>query len=481
MNTQLYQDIILLTKSVTPENVIEIIPIQQSGSDRNYFRIILENRTLIATQSNNIKENEAFIYFATHFKNKALAVPQVLAIQDSKTLYLQEDLGGVSLLDILEKEGKTKGVYQLYQKTIQALIQLQIKGDTQLEYDRCLTNKVFGKQAILADLLYFKYYFLDTLKYPYDKHLLIEEFEEFAALITTKEFQYFLFRDFQSRNIIIQNNQPFFIDFQGGMKGALQYDLASLLWQAKANLPTTWKNDLLQFYIQEVSKVLPYSIDEAKFKQDYDGYILIRLLQVLGAYGFRGLFERKAHFLISIPLALKNLKEFLENVSLCNQFPIFLNILKFITSEDLMNRFTFTQASSTSPLVVEINSFSYKNGYPQTNPLHGGGFVFDMRGIFNPGRIDSLKHFNGQDKEIQQFIEQQTSMHDYLFSAWDIIDSTVDTYLKRHFEYLQINFGCTGGQHRSVYAAEQTARHLRNKYKVNVILKHTNQANWQLK
>ena len=332
--------------------------------------------------------------------------------------------------------------------------------------------------AVITDLLYYKYYFLDTLQYPYDKQALIDEFELLSDQLSDSHFNYFLFRDFQSRNIIVKNDEVFFIDFQGGMKGGMPYDVASLLWQAKAELSNEWKERLLNDYIKEAEQVLSETIDATLFKKQYHGFVLLRLLQVLGAYGFRGLFERKAHFLTSIPLGLRNLKSFLEVYTLDKDTPVFAGILKWMVGDDVLKRFTPTQATEKTPLVITINSFSYKNGLPSDASENGGGFIFDMRGILNPGRFDDYKKLSGLDKPVQDFLEQKTKMNTFLNSVWDLIDITVENYLSRDFESLQINFGCTGGQHRSVFAAEQTARHLKNKYKVKVVLVHTNQANW---
>ena len=287
-----------------------------------------------------------------------------------------------------------------------------------------------------------------------------------------------MFRDFQSRNIIVQNDQVHFIDYQGGMQGALQYDVASLLWQAKAELSEEWKDRLLEYYMDQVDPLLEEPVDRITFVSQYNGYVLIRLLQVLGAYGFRGLFERKAHFLASIPLALQNLKFFIEHKRVGIVTPEFDRVLKLVVDQNMINKFVAPQANENTPLTIEVNSFSYKRGIPVDDTENGGGFMFDMRGILNPGRFDEYKKLTGKDKPVQDFLEQRTKMDKYLNSVWDLIDITVEEYLSRGFANLMINFGCTGGQHRSVYAAEQTARHLRNKYKLKVNLTHTNSANW---
>lgn len=467
-----------LYKSIHPIDWDTINKIPQSGGDRIYFRITQGNHSWIATYNLNIKENQTFIYFSNHFFTKGLPVPKILAVNEDKTIYIQSDLGNISLLDVLEKEGKSDQVFALFQKSVKALAQLQINGSAGLDYNYCLTSKEFGKHAILTDLLYYKYYFLDTLQYPYDKQALINEFELLSEQLASKDLNHFLFRDFQSRNIIVENEEVYFIDFQGGMQGGLSYDVASLLWQAKAELSNEWKEKLVDYYISEVQKLLPSKMDEAQFKKQYNGFVLLRLLQVLGAYGFRGLFERKAHFLTSIPLGLKNLKNFLTLSPLSNETPVFAGILNWMVSDEVVRRFTPPMAIESTPLVITINSFSYKKGLPKDESENGGGFIFDLRGILNPGRFEEYKKLAGIDKPVQDFLEQKTKMNTFLNSVWDLIDITVENYLERGFESLQINFGCTGGQHRSVFAAEQTARHLRNKYKVKVVLEHTNQNNW---
>ncbi|HRH59193.1 MAG TPA: RNase adapter RapZ [Chitinophagaceae bacterium] len=454
--------------------------LQQSGSDRTYYRIYTAGETYIGTHNLNIKENNTFINFSRHFKQAGLPVPEIFAVNDEGTVYIQQDLGTASLLDELELRGRNNDVYSLFQKSLHSLAHMQVVGHVNLNYDWCLTAKEFGKQAIMSDLLYFKYYFLDTLKLPYDKQALLDDFDALSTYLTRTEYKYFMFRDFQSRNIIVNNEEVFFIDYQGGMQGALQYDVASLLWQAKAELSDDWKNSLLEFYMDEVNALLDKPVDRNIFVSQYNGYVLIRLLQVLGAYGFRGLFERKAHFLASIPLALKNLKWFVENKRVGIITPEFDRVLQIIVRDEMIEKFQPPQADENSPLLIRVNSFSYKQYFPQDESGNGGGFMFDCRGILNPGRFTEYKTLSGKDKPVIDFLEQQTRMNEFLNSVFDIVDITVEDYLQRGFGNLMINFGCTGGQHRSVYAAEQTARHLRNKYKVKTIVCHCNESNWKL-
>ncbi len=460
---------------------IELLP--QSGSERRYFRLHGSTESVIGTYGANVKENQTFVYFSKNFKNKELAVPEILAISDDEQFYLQEDFGTVSLLNHLESKGFSDEVYALFKKSLDALAYLQVNGDDGLNYDDyCLTNKEFGKQAIMADLFYFKYYFLDALRKPYDKQKLIDDFEALSNYLTHTEYKYFMFRDFQSRNIMVtDDNAVHFIDYQGGMKGAPQYDVASMLWQARANLPDEWKNNLLEDYMASFEKIIGQSIDKNIFQSQYYGYVLIRLLQVLGAYGFRGLFERKAQFLTSIPLALNNLKDFLKNQSLGIVVPEFIKVLDMCLADEVIQQFTPTQTTDETPLVVKIYSFSYRKQLPEDNSGNGGGFLFDCRGILNPGRVVSMKTQTGRDKEVKDFLEQQTKMPEFLNSVMDVVDITVEEYIKRGFESLLVGFGCTGGQHRSVYAADAMARHLKNKFKVKVELKHIVQEekNWQ--
>jgi aminoglycoside/choline kinase family phosphotransferase len=458
---------------------VDVLP--QSGSERRYFRLHGKDDSVIGTYGANIKENESFIYFSGLFREKELATPEILAISDDRMFYLQVDFGDISLLNKLESEGFTQPVYDLFKKSLSEIARLQVKGDEGLDYDRCLTNKEFGKQAIMADLLYFKYYFLDALRKPYDKQKLIDDFEALSNYLTHTEYKYFMFRDFQSRNIMITpDKEVHFIDYQGGMKGAPQYDVASMLWQARANLPENWKEGLLVDYMDAFETLINAPLDRNIFRSQYNGYVLIRLLQVLGAYGFRGLFERKAQFLTSIPLALRNLRDSFQNQSMGISLPEFKRVLDLCVSDETIMQFTPTQATEKTPLLVKISSFSYRKEIPADETENGGGFVFDCRGILNPGRIDSMKTQTGRDKEVKDFLEQQTKMPDFLNSVFDIVDITVEEYIKRDFESLMVSFGCTGGQHRSVYAADALARHLRNKFKVKIELRHhiQDEKNW---
>jgi len=463
-------------ESFNQGRIISLKKLPKSGGDRIYFRIITENNSFIATYNENVKENETFLHFTQHFEKINAPVAHVFCVSDDRKMYIQKDFGDVSLLNELEKHGQNDYVYQLFKKSLKALAWLQINGINNFDFSYCLTSQEFGKQAIISDLLYFKYYFLDTLKIAYDKEKLLEDFEALSTYLTHVQDKFFMFRDFQSRNIIIENNEVRFIDYQGGMKGALHYDVASLLWQARANLSDDWKNSLLEYYMDCVTEIVKKPLDRDRFISQYNGYVLIRLIQVLGAYGFRGLFERKAQFLTSIPLSLSNLKWFLANKKTGISLPEYERILNLIVQDEIIERFKTVQADSLTPLVITINSFSYlQSGYPKDRSSNGGGFVFDCRGLLNPGRFEEYKILTGRDYPVINFLEQRTKMPEFLNGVYNIVDISVEDYIKRNFTCLTISFGCTGGRHRSVYAAETLAKYLRNKFKVKIELNHIEQ------
>lgn len=461
--------------------VTSILRLPQQGSNRIYHRVYSNETSYIVTFGDNVKENQAFHHFSDHFHKKGLAVPQVNDRSDDGLIYFQEDFGDTSLLSILEKEGYTPKVFGLFANSLKELAHLQVKGDKGLDYKMTITSKKFGKEAIMADFLYFKYYFLDALQQPYDKELLLQEFSTLSTILANSQHEHFMFRDFQSRNIMVTDERDVhFIDFQGGMKGAVQYDVASLLWQAKAALPKDWKDKLLAIYKTELKSIISKPFEEENFDERYNGYVLIRLLQVMGAYGFRGLFERKAHFLTSIPLGLENLRDFLAETTLLNRFPTLKSVLEICVSPEIYNRFVPTKATEQTPLKVTINSFSFiKNGYPPDPSVNGGGFVFDCRGILNPGRVEEHKTQSGEDEPVKNYLEFNTKMNEFLQSVYSMVDISVEDYLKRDFSSLMVNFGCTGGQHRSVYAANALARHLKNKFGVPVTVTHLNKEGWR--
>ncbi len=458
----------------------DVQQLAQAGSDRQYFRVRTDQRSYIITYNTNVPENEAFLEFTRHFNSKQLAVPEIFNASADKTFYAQTDLGDVSLFDVVQKEGFTENTLNLYRKTLAQLAQLQINGGTGLDYDYCIATRSFDKNAIYSDLLYFKYYFLRALQLPYDKNLLLNDFEMLSYFLMQEQNKYFMHRDCQSRNVMVRDDKVYFIDYQGGMKGALQYDVASMLWQAKAALPYEWRDELVNYYFDRVNDLQGGKLNQKDFLDNYHGFVLIRMLQTLGAYGFRGLFERKPHFISSIPFALRNLKWFLENKSFPIRLPELQKVLQAMVSDDIINRFENVKATPESKLLVRVYSFSYKKGMPEDPSDNGGGFAFDCRGILNPGRFEEYKKLTGRDKPVQDFLMYQTEMPVFLQHVYSLVDISVSDYLKRGFESLMVGFGCTGGQHRSVFAADSLAKHLKQKFGVNVEVKHVVQEakNW---
>ncbi len=453
------------------DKVIETQPLPESGSYRQYIRLIGEKQTVIAVYNADIKENNAFIAFSQHFFKQGLPVPEIYQVNDNCDMYLQQDLGKTSLLDYVMHlrlgEGFATDLVVTYKKVIQQLIQFQTKGDSGLDYTVCYPRSSFDKQSMIWDLHYFKYYFLKLAKIPFDEQLLENDFQQFVDYLLKAPRDYFLYRDFQSRNIMLQNGEPYFIDYQGGRKGALQYDLASLLFDAKADIPQSVREELLDFYIEELKQQMP--VDETQFRQYYQGYVLIRMMQAMGAFGFRGFYERKEHFLQSIPYALKNLKEVLTKINLPVELPELMSALnRVVHSEFLQSVGKETEVK----LTVEINSFSYRRGIPLDKSTNGGGFVFDCRAIHNPGRYNDYVNKTGQDAEVATFFNEKTDMGLFLDAVYLLVDMSVEKYMKRKFSNLQVNFGCTGGRHRSVFAAESLAKHLHEKFDIHIELRH---------
>jgi hypothetical protein len=271
---------------------------------------------------------------------------------------------------------------------------------------------------------------------------------------------------FQLRNILLRDGQPFFVDYQGGRKGALQYDIASLLFDAKADLPPEVRQDLLNHYLQALARHV--KLDREAFMRHYYAYVYVRILQALGAYGFRGFYERKAHFLQSVPYALKNLRWLLHHVELPIALPTLMAAFQsMLASEKLLGL-----ANEADDLVVRIFSFSFHRGLPKDDSGNGGGFVFDGRSLPNPGREERFKALTGKDAPVIDYLNQQESVHQFLASVLSLVDASVGNYKERGFKNLMVSFGCTGGQHRSVFLAEQLAKRLRAKNGLEVAVLH---------
>jgi aminoglycoside/choline kinase family phosphotransferase len=459
-----------------PTGPIDIQTLKQAGSNRQYFRVWHDHHSYIQTYNpTNVRENNAFIEFSRHFHRKQLPVPEILYTDDQRQQYIQSDFGDISLFQVMQKEGFSDHVFGLFKKTFAQLARLQVEGGKNLDYTHCIATKSFDKQAIYSDLLYFLYYFVRALDLPYDKNMLMNDFDLLSSYLMQEEQQHFMHRDCQSRNIMVQDDRVYFIDYQGGMQGALQYDAASMLWQARAALPYDWREELLQYYFEQVNAQMGNHLNRQYFMDSYDGFVLIRMLQTLGAYGFRGLFERKPHFISSIPFALKNLRWFLDNKQIPVRLPELQKLLHAIVDDDILKRFETVTADENTPLTVTIRSFSYRKGIPEDSSGNGGGHVFDCRGILNPGRIEEYKTKTGRDKEVQEFLMHKTEMPNFLQHVYGIVDISVQDYIKRGFESLTVSFGCTGGQHRSVFAADRLAEHLRDRFKVRTVVEHVEQ------
>jgi aminoglycoside/choline kinase family phosphotransferase len=473
---EVLEDIHAFFRDWKKQDADQIITLKQAGSNRTYFRAMTNKESYIITANpTNIPENNAFIEFSRHFHQKQLPVPEILHTDAEKKYYIQTDFGDVSLFDIMRKEGFSDRVFELYKKTCSQLARLQIEGGKNLDYNNCIATKSFDKQAIYSDLLYFLYYFVRGLDLPYDKNALMNDFDILSSYLLQEEQKYFMHRDCQSRNIMVKDERVYFIDYQGGMQGALQYDMASMLWQARASLPYEWRDQLLEYYFEQSNRLLGNSLDKKTFFDSYDGFVLIRMLQTLGAYGFRGLFERKQHFISSIPFGLKNLKWFLQHKKMPIRLPELQKVLLAITDDEIINRFETVKAGPDCPLTVKIASFSYKSGAPVDGSGNGGGFTFDCRGILNPGRLQEFKSQTGRDKPVQEFLLHKTEMPAFLQHVYSLVDISVEDYIKRGFSDLMVNFGCTGGQHRSVFAADKLAEHLREKFDVRTEVVHFEQ------
>ena len=467
--------LIELAEKYTGQRCQSFHKIPQSGSNRLYFRITFaDHEPIMGAFNKNVKENEAFFSFTDFFLKHDINVPEVLSVDDSKMYYLLTDLGDETLYSHLTAN-RVGGVpalqtIELYKKVLKQLPRLQMAGKQGIDFSVCYPRGIFDRQSMQWDLNYFKYYFLKLAGISFDEQLLEDDFQKLMDYLLKADSNYFLFRDFQSRNIMIVDNDVYFIDYQGGRKGALQYDVASLLYDGKADLSPELRNELLDFYLDELSNYVP--VNRNKFLQSFDAFALIRIMQAFGAYGFRGFYERKAHFLLSIPFAIKNIKYILENCRLQLEIPVLFDVLKRITESELAD----LSMEVSDKLVVEINSFSYKKGIPVDYSGNGGGFVFDCRALPNPGRDKFYENFTGKDEVVAEFLEKYDEVEDFKDSVFNLIKLSVDNYLERKFTHLTVSFGCTGGQHRSVYFAESLSEYLQETYnqKIKVVLRHTN-------
>ena len=473
MELKIKDQLISLFESHFKEEVTFFEQLPASGSYREYARMKSTRHQVIGAYNQDTKENEAFLEFSAHFRNKNIPVPNIYAVSNDQQTYLQEDLGSTTLFDFLtktrEEEGFSTKIVDVYKKVLRELPRIQLVAGKDIDFSVCYPREAFDKQSMMWDLNYFKYYFLKLAKIPFDEQALEDDFQAFSDYLLAVDNNAFLYRDFQSRNVMLKDDQVYFIDYQGGRKGALQYDLASLLYDAKANIPEGEREELLEFYLDELNQYK--HTDREKFKSLFGGYVLIRIMQAMGAYGFRGFYEKKEHFLKSIPFALKNLETLLAKNTIQVKLPELFKVLKAVTESDFLKSIS----PADERLTVRISSFSYKKGIPADPSGNGGGFVFDCRSIHNPGRYPEYKHLTGRDQQVQQFLEEKSTMADFLAPVFSLVSHSVEVYSSRGFSHLCVSFGCTGGQHRSVYAAEKLAEFLKNNYPVTVVLQHVEQ------
>ena len=461
--------------------------IKQQGSNRIYTRETKENgRSVIRVVGTNRDENRAFIYMARHFHALGLPVPEVYWVSDDEMSYTQEDLGDTILFDAI-RQGRETGVFSgdertLLERTLRALAHVQVEGARDFDWSICFPVPAMDERSIRWDLNYFKYCFLKGTKIEFSEPDLEDDFDRLVLNLTAERsnsetvlqrsgLSTFLYRDFQSRNVMIKDGKPYFIDFQGGRRGPTQYDVASFLWQAKANFPQALRDELIDAYLDELKKLQP-CMAENEWRAALPHFVLFRTLQVLGAYGYRGYFERKPHFLESIPQALKNLKElFSQNPELQQEYPTIYALSNQLLKTTVERRSNDSQ-SLCKDLVVTIYSFSFKRGIPADESGNGGGYVFDCRSTHNPGKYEEYKTLTGLDQPVIDFLEKDGEILTFLDSVDKLIDHHVERFLERGFTHLQVAFGCTGGQHRSVYCAEHVAKHLKDKYGVTIHLIH---------
>lgn len=466
---------------------VETLP--KAGSNRQYVRMFrADGSSVIGVMGPSVHENRCFVYLASHFYAQGLPMPRIYAFSDEEDCYIQEDLGHTSLYDALAPARNRNYEYgekekELLTRTIRRLAHVQVTGAEGLHFDRCLEPIEFDVRAAMFDLNYFKYCFLKTTDLPFDEGKLEDDFQRFAADLVgnTAEEHFFLYRDFQARNVMLDpTGEPHFIDFQGGMKGPLQYDVASFLWQASARYPQTLREALIGEYIDELRTLLP-GFAEERFRHRLEQFVLFRILQVLGAYGLRGYVERKKYFLDSIPPAIQNLRRMLlDGAALA--YPCLNETLHRLTELPQFNPRPATHGEASvsrydgkGPLRVRIFSFSYKKGIPADESGNGGGYVFDCRSTHNPGRYEPYKKLTGLDEPVIRFLEDDGEILTFLDSVYKLADAHVARYIQRGFTDLMFSFGCTGGQHRSVYSAQHLAEHLHKKFGIEINICHREQ------
>jgi aminoglycoside/choline kinase family phosphotransferase len=443
---------------------------QLGGSGRAIMRLAGPAGSAIGIVYPVREENVAFLEFSRHFRRHGLNVPEIYAEDIAHDAYLEEDLGDTTLFEFLSDHRRGDDIEQpaieAYRQVVATLPRFQVEAGRDLNYKVCYPRSSFDRQSIAWDLNYFKYYFLRLAGVPFSEQALETDFTRLTKLLLAAPHDYFLYRDFQSRNVMLHAGRPFFLDYQGGRKGALQYDIASLLYDGKADLPAALREQLLDHYLDCLAAFIP--VNRAAFMEHYYAYVYVRIMQALGAYGFRGFYERKPHFLQSVPYALKNLRWLAHNVKLPVALPALMDAFQSMLSSEKLQKL----APDPHRLTVRIFSFSFHHKMPPDDSGNGGGFVFDARSLPNPGREERFKLLTGKDSAVIDYLDQQESVHQFFDHVHALVDSTVAAYKRRGFSNLMVSFGCTGGQHRSVFLAEQLARHLRSTGGVEVVVRH---------
>lgn len=453
-----------------------IVKLQGSGSNRIYYRLTTDSLSMIGAYNEDIAENEAFFSFTASFNQLDIKVPKLIGVAPDNQHYLLIDLGNETLFDRINndnEESEDSSALCLIKKSLKHLIPMQIKGGSNIDFSKAYPRERFDRQSIMWDLNYFKYEFLKLTNTPFDEQLLEDDFNKLADFLLQTPSNFFMFRDFQSRNIMIVDNEPWFIDYQGGRLGPLQYDVASLLFSPKTKLSQTKREVLLDFYLNHLEEQI--SVDRPSFIQQYYGFVLIRILQALGAYGYRGIYEKKNNFRKSIPDAIKNLDYLWNNKLIEIELPELKKIITWLND----SKWAINYNIDSDKLIIRVSSFSYKKGIPDDPSDNGGGFVFDCRGLPNPGRYPEYQSNSGLDENVITYLKEYQSVEDFQTYVRNIVDLSINEYLKRGFKHLCVNFGCTGGQHRSVYHATQFANWAKNNYPVEVFLIHNEMDNWK--
>lgn len=468
-------------KGKTPDEV-KALPL--TASNRKYFRITSEGKSVIGAYNPYKRENNAFIELTRAFVKTKLPVPHILAVSEDQLAYLVTDLGDTTLFSLLPENRNTGALHEsimlLYKQAIEHLGAFQFDAPRHIDFSVCYPRQAFDHQSVMWDLNYFKYYFLKTSGLLFDEQLLEDDFRSFTAMLTGKSAKTFMYRDFQSRNIMIADGKPFFIDYQGGRKGPPAYDMASLLFDAKANIPFHQREELLDYYLGIMKGRKGFS--KQNFLEGFYYFVLMRILQALGTYGFRGGYEKKSFFLKSVPYAYNNLAWLREKGLLPGNLPHLGDLIDQLIDKRPMPGVKSDEQEIAPPpddgLTVRICSFSYKKGIPADNSGNGGGFVFDCRSLPNPGREEAYKNLSGKDPEVIEYLQNSEEVLRFLESAGKLTDQTVKTYLRRGFTSLAVCFGCTGGQHRSVFCAEQLAKKLSHIRDIHVVVQHFEEDNW---